>query len=64
MEILARVILGFVIYFGSSFWVFIVGLGLYYYNRIGDSKGNDRDFMKPDSFHVIDKQKVNDPFTM
>ncbi len=64
MEILGKVILGFVIYFGSSFWVFIVGVGLSYYNRIGDSKGNERDFMKPNSFHVIDKQKVNESFPM
>ena len=58
MEILTQVIIGFVIYFGSSLWFFILGLGLNYYNRIGDTKGSERDFMKPGSFHVIDKQEV------
>lgn len=60
MDVLGRAFIFFGIYIGTSIWVFLVGTGLYLFNRIGDSKGTHYDFIKKGSFHVIDVKQLYD----
>ena len=60
MDVLGRAFIFFGIYIGTSIWVFLVGTGLYLFNRIGDSKGTHENFIKEGSFHVIDVKQLYD----
>ncbi len=60
MDVLGNALILVSIYIGTAIWVFLVGTGLYLFNRLGDSKGTHYDFIKEGSFHVIDVKQLYD----
>ena len=58
MDVLGNALILVSIYIGTAIWVFLVGTGLYLFNRLGDSKGTHYDFIKKGSFHVIDVKQL------
>ena len=59
MEILNRLVIFLCIILGSGISIFILGMLLRFFGQMGDSKGEECDFIKGGSFHVIDKECIS-----
>lgn len=62
MEILNRFIIFLCIIVGSGISIFILGMLLRFSSQMGDSKGEEGDFIKGGSFHVISKDRIDKIF--
>ena len=62
MEILNRFVIFLCIISGSGISIFILGMLLRFSSQMGDSKGEESDFIKGGSFHVISKDYIERMF--
>lgn len=58
MEILNRFVIFLCIILGSGISIFTLGMILRFSSQMGDSKGEEGDFIRGGSFHVISKDYI------
>lgn len=58
MEILNRFVIFLCIISGSGISIFTLGMILRFSSQMGDSKGEEGDFIRGGSFHVISKEYI------